>query len=147
MAKTQEKKVAKVLYTETGLKKEEVAVQLGIQARTLATWIEEGNWDAVKVANISTPKQVITRLHECINDILNVAKSELRPLDNQEIDGITKLTRAIQAQNRSYDFTMYVTVATELLQYAKGETDKAFLETLHRVQSDFLEATAKRLGA
>ena len=54
MAKTQEKKVAKVLYTETGLKKEEVAVQLGIQARTLATWIEEGNWDAVKVANIST---------------------------------------------------------------------------------------------
>lgn len=145
--KKQEHLLARVLYTETTTNKLDIAQQIGVQERTLDAWINEGGWHSIRMANASAPKQITSRLYKSINDILSLAEMEHRPLDRGEIEDVSKLTKAIQAQNRSYDFTMYVTVVTELLRYAKGEADAAFLSALHRVQSGFLELAAKRLSS
>lgn len=100
LSNKQKKEWAKLIYTIEGLNGKETAKKVGVGAKTMSQWVNEGKWDNLKASFIITKEQQLHRMYAQINEInTEIEKREegKRYANNKEADTLVKLTAAAKS--------------------------------------------------
>ncbi len=93
----QKKEWAKTLYVHERLNQKETAEKVGVSAKTMNQWVNQENWDTLRVSIIITKEQQLHRLYAQINEINTAIESKpegSRYASSKEADILIKLTAA-----------------------------------------------------
>ena len=69
MAKTEERKLAKWFYVHKGKQFKEIAIEVGVSAKTITQWAQKYNWKAERAAILSDPRQRIENIKQIISNL------------------------------------------------------------------------------
>jgi hypothetical protein len=129
--KNAQQQQAKNLYFQTNLNKSEIAEALGINRRTVMLWVQQGNWDRLKLSSQHLPSMVVEKCYYMLNhylDNLLSANSVISTFGPKEAAAINQLATGIKKiSNRSA-----VNESMELLSF--------FLEDVRRKDPSMAEA-------
>jgi DNA-binding transcriptional regulator LsrR (DeoR family) len=129
LTNTQKKDFAKALFLHENLTQEEIAERTGVTRRTVARWIEEGNWKGLKVSVTITREEQVRNLYnqlKAINDTITGRERDKRYATPAEADTITKLAGAIQKMEVETGIVEIVNVSKGLLEFIrKTDLEKA----------------------
>lgn len=101
LKKTEQKEYAKFLYTEKNFTQKEIAEKVGVTEKTLAKWIQEGEWKQIKqsmmttkAAQIKSYYDQLDRLKDHIDSrkiVYDVPAYLLKPIKVKNSDGSESL--------------------------------------------------------
>lgn len=107
MVKTQERKLAQLLFIEQGKTAKEIAAQLGVNEHTVGDWVNKGNWKVLRAAHVNAPHRLVANIQEVINTLTE------RRLELEKRDGLSDEEKAAVAQEK-------VTIADEVSKWNKA---------------------------
>jgi hypothetical protein len=103
--KNDQQQQAKHLYFQTDLNKTEIAEMLGVNRRTVMLWVQQGNWDRLKLSSQHLPSMVVEKCYYMLNhylDNLLSANATISTFGPKEASAINQLATAIKkVRNRS----------------------------------------------
>lgn len=165
MAKTKEQEIAKKLFVDFFKTQKEIAEDLGITEKTIGSWVNKGNWKALRDAKINNTanraeniKKVIAQLTESTLDVLDQIKVAEFNQDKAEVMRLKKETTRIAQEVGMYqkalekldkDFKVslstYMEVFEDIFQSLQSWDSEVFLKTIP-FQREHLQSIANKLG-
>lgn len=101
LKKTQEKEYAKVLFVQESLTAKEIAERIGVTEKTLAKWVEDGEWKKLKRSLLNTKQNQLILFYdqlEWLNNqiatreiVYDVPASLLKPTKVKDAEGNERL--------------------------------------------------------
>jgi hypothetical protein len=103
--KNEQQQQAKHLYFQSSLNKTQIAELLGVNRRTVMLWVQQGNWDRLKLSSQHLPSMVVEKCYYMLNhylDNLLAANGTISTFGPKEASAINQLATAIKkVRNRS----------------------------------------------
>jgi hypothetical protein len=103
--KNEQQQQAKHLYFQSNLNKSQIAETLGVNRRTVMLWVQQGNWDRLKLSAQHLPSMVVEKCYYMLNhylDNLLAANGMISTFGPKEASAINQLATAIKkVRNRS----------------------------------------------
>ena len=144
MKNTQKKALAQELYVRLGKTQKQIAEQVGVTEKTIGRWKEDGNWEALRAAEISGPEELARTLYR---EIMKISQNaEGRTLTSAEADQISKISTAIEKIQRRTTLGTVMEVMEEFVVYVKA-IDIDLAQRIVTKQMDFLNMKAKEMTA
>lgn len=118
----QKKDYARILYCQVGLTQKETAVKAGVSAKTMVSWVSNGNWDTYRASLSITKEAQLRMLYAQINE-LNTAISQReegkRYPDSKEADSLSKMATAVKAMETDAGISETVDVMINFLNWLR----------------------------
>ena len=99
MAKTEERKLAKWLFVHKGKTFKEIAVEVGVSAKTITQWSQKYNWKAERTAILSNPEKRIENIKQIITNLaderLDFNKKILEAEKNKDLELASNLRKQV----------------------------------------------------
>lgn len=126
----QKKEWAKLLYVKENVTTYKIlAVRVGVQARTISKWAEEGEWDKLRKNVVLTRSEQLSKLLsqlEAFNSYIEAKPQGYRFADSKEADARRKLIADIKALEADASIAEAINVCTSITNWlAKFDLEKA----------------------
>ncbi|MBL8002385.1 MAG: DUF1804 family protein [Flavobacteriales bacterium] len=150
MAKTEQKKAARVMFVEHGKSRRDIAALVGVREKTVGDWASDGNWEELRAEHIGRQENVVRTLKELVQrkaqeclDLDNDPKAD-PGVKAKAYDALSKATKALDVARGENDITLSVRVRTmewvfEELQGAHPDIYRQLLD----FQESLLEKAAR----
>lgn len=126
LKKAQEREYARILFVSENLHQKEIAERVGVTEKTIAKWIQEGDWKKLKRSLLTTKQNQLSQLYDQLEWQNNeIAKRELKVATSKEADVISKITAAIQRLEIEASIGETVEVGRNLIDFIR-QTDLDF---------------------
>jgi DNA-directed RNA polymerase specialized sigma54-like protein len=97
--KNEQQQQAKHLYFQSGLNKSQIADTLGVNRRTVMLWVQQGNWDRLKMSAQHLPAMVTEKCYYVLDHYLTnllAANGAISTFGTKEASAINQLATAIK---------------------------------------------------
>lgn len=125
---TQKKEFAKNLFVHENLTQQEIAERVGVSRKTIGKWIQEGQWESLKVSITLTREEQLKNLYRQLAEINKeiAERKESRFASPAEADTITKLSNAISKLETDIGVADIIAVLKKLTAFVRRiSLDKA----------------------
>lgn len=145
--KQKEKVLAEALYLKGGMKKGEIAEYVGVAAKTITAWAQEGNWDMIRASEMITPQKArdaTQKLYHMTAQRL-LEKAEAGEEIENAGDELSKLANAMKAFDNKTSLPEVIGVLKEFLQYVadnRGTESETFYKFMAKWQRKFIQSKA-----
>ena len=142
MAKTEQRKLARVMFVEQGTNRKEIADKIGVREKTVGEWASTGNWDALRTEYVSRQENVVRNLKELVNrktmELLDMENDPACDPDakSKVFDQLSKASKALQTARGENDITLSARV--RIMEWVFGEL-QAEHPDIYRKLVDFQE--------
>ena len=174
MAKEIEKKSARILFIEQGKSSEEIALQLGVNKRTVDRWATEGEWRKIRDAKANSGKERIERTQLVVDSLtdrrlqvieqikeneaeLKTADKERKTTLQRELldlrkecatidDAIAKWNKRIEnlIKGTKITLSMYIEVMESIFEALRLKDEKLYMLTLDFQEEHLHEVADKK---
>lgn len=164
MAKDREKRIAFDYYTNQGMTAKAISDIVGVAEKTIGSWVEKGNWKAVRDANVNSTKNQASNIKELISELtdqqLTIAEeikeakanndknlvAELRKQSSALSQEVAIQTKALERiDDNKLSLSTYLTVMTDIFQALENFDKDAYQKTLD-FQESHLQTISLKLG-
>lgn len=139
------KKIAKMLFVQTGLSQGEIAKRLKLSKQEISRWVISDNWKILRNARLVTPEQIVQRTYTQIEKIYDLSEEEERVLSPAESDQIAKLMAGIRSLDRGADLATYIQAFEEFVNFLRKQ-DPELAHQIGDLQMEFLTAKATEIS-
>jgi transposase len=153
MAKTNEKKIARILYVQQGKSAKEVSELVGVREQTVGQWVELENWKTLRASHSSSPEERLKNLRTVVDKL---AERQLEIMDKPEYDNketdlaknadqISKWSKAIEAVKRENEIplSLYVRVMDRVFTALHMHDQNLFIKSLDFQEKHLAEISSK----
>lgn len=98
MAKLEAKKLAYSYYINEGLNVKSTALKVDVSEKTLRKWINDENWDKLRIAKNSGPDKLLNSYYDLLQKLVEkrLEAEQTNQVDKSTIDEISKINKAIE---------------------------------------------------
>lgn len=125
---TQKKEFAKTLFLHENLTQQEIAERVGVSRKTVNKWINDGQWESLKVSITLTREEQLKNLYRQLAELNKTIseRKESRFASPAEADTITKLSNAISKLETDIGVADIIAVLKKLTAFVRRiSLDKA----------------------
>ena len=118
------KEQAQYIYLRENITNKALAERLGINEKTIAIWIDDGDWEELKTSVITTKMEQLRSLYkqlQLINQENIAALSDDDPNTKPNTDAIAKLSKAIKQLEGQSSTGEIISMAMELTRFVQKE--------------------------
>lgn len=148
MAKDAERKVARIMFVESGKSRKDIATELNVREKTVGDWATKGNWEGLRTTHLTRTDNVVVSLKgliqtytEQLNDLERPGGLPFDP-DNKPdpkeksrlVDAICKMGKTLEAVRAEGDITLSARI--RVMEWVFAELQKRDPAT-HRALLDF----------
>lgn len=138
---------AESLFVFRGMDYDALATLTGVSESQLRRWAAAGAWEDKRATRAHSGIRTAVRLEEHINQVLDKADAEKRPLSGAEIDQILKLQAQAERLNPVARIVAHVIEGMDWLAAFVRERDPQLMPQLAPLMSEFgEELVRKRIG-
>lgn len=162
MAKTEQKKQARIDFVERGKSQKELCAKYKVTPQTMSNWVKAGGWKAMRTAYVSNSNAQANNIKELLNglteqrlELMNDLKEARRTKADADTinslmasiarvdDGASKWNKTLENVDKENRISLatYLQVMTELFDALNVYSDKLYLQTL-----DFQEQFINRIS-
>jgi hypothetical protein len=117
-------RLAKDLFLYTNQTNVEIGESVGVSTRTVANWIDKYEWKALKTARNVSIHNIQAASYRVAEKYMLQLESKVAsdaPLDNGDIDSLSKLSRALKNISGDENLSMYIAAFSKFLVWLKSE--------------------------
>ncbi|MGZ3753590.1 MAG: hypothetical protein ACXVAY_01445 [Mucilaginibacter sp.] len=134
LKKAQEREYARVLYVSENLSNKELAERVGVTEKTIARWIEDGDWKRFRKSLLTTRQNQLNLMYDQLDWLnLEISMRDIRVASSKEADTIMKLTASIKNLEVETSIGEIVEVARDFIDFVR----KTDLEMAKKITSLF----------
>lgn len=122
MNRQEKKEWAKLLFLKDNLTQKEIAQKVGVTEKTLSKWVNEENWDKLKISIIITREEQLGRLYDqlrAINEMIVNREEGKRFADSKEADILAKLSVTIKNMETDIALTDVIEVSKRVINWVR----------------------------
>lgn len=120
LKKAQEREYARVLFISENISQKELAARVGVTEKTLAVWIEKGEWKKLKRSMLTTRQNQLVLLYDQLDWLnLEISTRTIKSATPKEADVIIKLTAAIKNLEIETSLGETIEVARAFIEYVR----------------------------
>lgn len=141
MTNKEKKQLAQSLYVKSGLTKKDIAKQVGCTEKTLRSWIDKGEWNAIKEAESITRGQLLSDAYKQLNAINREIEDNHKGIPNKQLsDAKGVIRKEIEALSEN-PLHVYVEVFQEFTHWVL-KTNPSELKNMTGMCNSFIEEKA-----
>lgn len=142
----QKKDWAKMIYTKEGITVfKEIAERVGVQARTISKWAEEGNWEKMRKNMVLTRSEQLSKMLselEELNTHIENKPAGKRFADTKEADIRSKLTADIKKLETDASLAETIDVCSNIIDWL-SELDLERTKEMSDLFDDYIKYLLK----
>lgn len=122
MNRQEKKDWAKLLYLKDNLTQKEISQKVGVTEKTLSKWVNEENWEKLKVSIIITKEEQLGRLYDqlsALNTMIVSREEGKRFADSKEADILAKLSVTIKNMESDIALTDVIEVSKRIVNWIR----------------------------
>jgi uncharacterized protein YdcH (DUF465 family) len=119
---------AKLLYVKEKRQQNDIAATVGVSAKTVGLWKEDGRWDDLRETLHRSKEERIRELYDQLNEFNQFIKNKpegRRFSDSKEADALKKITTAIRDLEVELNISQHIDVLMDFNQWHRNVDYKA----------------------
>lgn len=118
----QKKDWAKILFLKENLLQKEIAAKVGVSAKSIGKWIEDGKWDDLRKASFISKEEHIRRSYTMIDAQMNEIVNDYKGIPtNAQADVLAKLAATIRSLETETSILQITDVARDFINWLKPQ--------------------------
>lgn len=142
MKPQEKKKLAHSLFVKGNMTRKSIADQVGVQPKTLKSWIDKGNWEDMKEAQAITRPQLLQDAYNQLRAI-NLKVEELGGVPNKELSDAKAIVRKEIETFSNSPLHQYVEVFEEFIGFISKHSPEDLIR-FAELSNEFIEVLAKK---
>ena len=122
MKREEKKDWARLLYTREKITQKEVSDRVGITAKTMCSWVKEGNWEKLRQSIIVTKEEQLRRIYMQIDEMNNCIMEQpegLRFANSKQADTMNKLASAARKLETEASIADIIEVSKRIITWVR----------------------------